>query len=128
MTPTYWGEPLSDFRDAERQFMLLALMDENVRDFLWNEFRSNYRERGHLVSSFVLHFVGLCGERPWRIPTEAELDEYCLYLPTPYPRYGPDRLMTEERDYWVTNKSKARFSAAAAAIYFLDNTSSSTRA
>ncbi|KAK4441985.1 hypothetical protein QBC34DRAFT_456898 [Podospora aff. communis PSN243] len=75
--------------------------------------------------SFIFNF----DREPWRIPTEEELDRIAGELPhlVDQSYLFVDQGLQKTQDYWKSHWAKSRFSAAAAAIHFLNSLSPANR-
>ncbi|KAK4446105.1 hypothetical protein QBC34DRAFT_411964 [Podospora aff. communis PSN243] len=113
------GEVPSVYRAAERRFMELALADPDLQKYFDNVYVAKYVD---CVPGHVPYLLKVASKDPWSIPTEEELDRHAQQLPS-------DALLGDARykAFWGVNRSKPRFSAAAAAIHFLTSVPAATR-
>ena len=125
--PTRCEAP-SVYRDAERRFLQAVLAaDADTAEYLRVGYSSKYDS--HYVNGIPDWIEYQAKEMatlgPWSIPTEDELDTHFPHVPLWGKRN--EKLERRCRPFWVANRAKARFSAAAAAIHFLNSIPAATR-
>ncbi|KAK0655002.1 hypothetical protein B0T16DRAFT_396019 [Cercophora newfieldiana] len=117
-----YGEVPSTRRQARNQFVRAALADPDVQRYFDDEANATWAYR---VPGYMAHLLDAAEREPWSIPTEDELDEYAWRIPNKEPLR--DQPSPRDRAFWRANGSKARFSAVAAAIHFLNSSPASLR-
>jgi len=121
--PTY-GEAPSVSREAQQQFMQLALADSHMKQYFDSDYKANY---SHRVPGHVPYLHRLASQGPWSIPTEEELDAHTWQVPSKAALGGKGCDMRRDKSFWDAYRGKPRFSAAAAAIHFLNSLPLATR-
>jgi len=122
------GEAPSVYKDAQRRFLQAVLAaDADTAEYLRVGYSGKYDS--HYVNGIPGWIEYQAKEmatlEPWSIPTEDELDTHFPHVPLWGKRN--EKLERRVRPFWVANRAKAHFSAAAAAIHFLGSIPAATR-
>jgi hypothetical protein len=124
----HWGQVPSSHREVVCQVLRLAAREPSLWAYMSEERWAGEDLEGNpipILQPFDITVELSMVENPWRIPTEAEMDAMVEGLPHwPHPSYTDRKLSCE---YWKTDQGKYRFSAAAAAIHFLESVPSAVR-
>jgi hypothetical protein len=118
------GEVPSVYRAAERRFMELALADLDLQKYFDEVHIAKYPDG---VPGHVPYLLKVASQDPWSIPTEEELDAHAQRVPSDGQLGDTWNVRGRDKAFWDASYSKPRFSAAAAAIRFLESVPAATR-
>jgi hypothetical protein len=127
--PPHWGQVPSSHREIVSQVLRLASTDPQIYAWMSEEtwtIEDEERKPVRIIQPFDFAVELNMVEKPWRIPTDAEMDTIVKegFPHWPDPRFEDKKMSSE---YWKSDRGKYRFSAAAAAVHFLESVPDSTR-
>ncbi|KAK4446590.1 hypothetical protein QBC34DRAFT_411523 [Podospora aff. communis PSN243] len=111
--------------DAMQELTRVIMADRQIRDYVSSReyLGIGQPRRVRLLPGYAMTVLQL-GQRPWRVPTDDELDKIAKRLPTPGRAKNNKRRL---RATWSQVVGQYQFSAAAVAIDFLESMPVATR-